>query len=115
LKIARRKSSKNAAKCALQRTFIALCARRKPFSLREKVAEGRMRAPSDRKNDEKVTKNHQKRQKSTLCAHFRVIQCEKSPRKRHRVRNRTHDTVSPYEPLTGARNCALRTHVIACM
>jgi hypothetical protein len=50
--------------------FSVLCARHNSFSPREKVAEGRMRAPSGRKNDEKVTKNHQKRQKSTLCAHF---------------------------------------------
>jgi hypothetical protein len=45
----------------------ALCARRNPFSPREKVAEGRMRAPSDRKNDQKITKNDEK---STLCAQF---------------------------------------------
>ncbi|MEX1231158.1 MAG: hypothetical protein WEB58_13010, partial [Planctomycetaceae bacterium] len=50
----------------------ALCARRNPFSPREKVAEGRMRAPSERKNDQKVTKNHQKRQKSTLCTPLRA-------------------------------------------
>ncbi|MEX1230374.1 MAG: hypothetical protein WEB58_09045 [Planctomycetaceae bacterium] len=90
----------------------AIYARHNPFSLREKVAEGRMRVPSGRKNGRKSDK---KPPKPTKIDALRAFQRKKARQNRRRVRNRTHDAVSLYDPLADDAKSALRTHVIACM
>ncbi|MEX1232030.1 MAG: hypothetical protein WEB58_17430 [Planctomycetaceae bacterium] len=55
--------------------FSALCARHNPFSLREKVAAGRMRVPLRRKNAKKTTKNDKNRRFARICAQFSAKNC----------------------------------------